>query len=147
LTGVDAAEPVADRRGFPAAVEQLQPGHVSEAARLQQVEEGRLPALEHDQVGFHGIALHFDPIGILAGQFFINGPGNRAVIIKAVSFENDLVLDMLFFRDSFQEETPLPVRHGIIPARPLEGEQDGTGRRVLGKQFPVQQETGIALHR
>ena len=137
--GVDTGIPVADRRCFPAAVNELQLGHVAQRPGFKQIENRCLAAVKHHQIGFHVMTAHLDPIGRLAGFFLVNGPDHGTVLLgKTVPFKNDLVLDMLFIGNTLEQKTALQVGDQVIASRALEGQEGSAGCRMVGKQVAMQ---------
>ena len=125
----------------------MQFGHVAQGPGFQQVENRGLTTVKHDQVGFHGLAAHLDPVGRLTCSFLVNGPNHRAILFgETVALQDYLVLDMFFIGNALEQEMALQVCDQMIAGRALEGQENRTSRRMLGEKFAMQQQAGLAVN-
>ena len=131
--------------GLPAAVDHVRLGQVPERSGLEQVVQGRPGPGEHDEVGLHEPAVHLHPVGVLAGEFLVDGPdGVAALLVEAVGLQDHLVKAVGLVGDPLQVETALRVHHDVKPRRPLVAEHDRPRRRFVGEKLAVPQELGPA---
>ena len=79
-------------------------------------------------------AIHFHTVGAFAGLLFVNGPlDGTGGLVKFISFENHLVIAVLFIGKPAQMEFAHMINHRVMPGRALITKQHSPRRRLIGR--------------
>jgi hypothetical protein len=86
---------------------------VMERPGLEQAEQRDPASGEHDQVGLHEASVHFQAVGVFAGEFLVDGPdGVPGLLIEAVALDHHFVsCESCPLR--LEAEAAPRVRHGV----------------------------------